>query len=475
MARTICIVALCLLVMCSSAAQAALISSVGLDIQSRPYRALSTKLDVGSVIVESAHAAVWKASGIVPTVANGLVAWADGRAGEVTIMGFDLIAPLNIATPTRNGEFLISQFSNDWQEGNPFVGKDAVNNKRAVVYDTVQLSAADLGNIEGSNPPSAPGQVIWTAGRQLTPVLVNPTATSVSQNVVGWINYPTGAGQTNGLDNNEIWIKPTAGAVPPPAALTGATNITPNSPNRREHLAGNGNTPVWQEFRSVGAYMPWAIAAYNRGPNTTTYFDPPADPTTGQPTKNFTQPDVCGNLLVYTQEENPAAAGNNPLLLHTNIYFRDLANSSAGAIAITTQGTAEKPAISKTTTVVNGQPIDCYVVVWQDHRTDATTSSFPGGNGETDYNWDIWGQEIRFNAGTGQYALFMDPFLIRSDVGRQTNVDIDGRDVVWQSQAPGSQDIYVWGAIVPEPCTLGLVLAGAGLSVLRRRPAKNPL
>ncbi|MEI7836120.1 MAG: PEP-CTERM sorting domain-containing protein, partial [Planctomycetota bacterium] len=317
-------------------------------------------------------------------------------------------------------------------------------------------------------PPASPALVIADTSsphlRQLTPVLVNPT--SGPQNCVAWVNHLTSA-ENPGYNDTEIWINRTTGPIPPPAALTGSTNITPNSPNRREHLAGNGNTLVWQEFRSVGDYMPWGIAAHSLGSNTTTYFDPPPDPTTGQPTKNFTQPDVCGNLLVYTQEENPAAAGNNPLLLHTNIYFRDLANSSAGAIAITTQGTAEKPAISKTTTLVNGQPVDSYVVVWSDHRNDASTSFYPGGNGETDYNWDIWGQEIRLVS--GQYALFMDPFLIHADAGRQTNPDIAGRDVVWQSQAPGSQDIYVWGAIVPEPCTLGLLLVGAGLAALRRR------
>ena len=133
------------------------------------------------------------------------------------------------------------------------------------------------------------------------------------------------------------------------------------------------------------------------------------------------------------------------------------------------EATAEKPAISKTTTVVDGQSVDCYMAVWQDHRNDSSTSFYPGGNGETDYHWDIWGQEIRLNTATGHYELYLDSFLIRSDVGRQTNVDIDGRDVVWQSQAPDSQDIYVWGAVVPEPSTLGLLLAGAGLAALRRR------
>lgn len=461
MSRSSALVASLTLLACSGVLPAGMVSGTispaALYIQSRPYRELSTGNTIGAIT------SVQKASGIVPTVGAGLVCWADGRGGEVVIMGYDLRNTANLADPSH-GEFIISAFGDGWQEGNPWVGYDSAGGNRQVAYDSVQINPAvpaanrDQGDIQGSVLPPSPAWLVQKTGVQLTPV----TTAYGSESVLAWTNRPgTPSTQFPGYTNTEIYIRRTS--------VPGVdTHITAGSPAPREHLCGNNTRLAWQELRydETNDVTSWDIGVYDLQTSSVRYLD--GLPAT--PGKNQIQPDLAGRLLVYTQEEDPAGTKA------TNIYFQDLDNPNASPLAVTTTGTAMKPAVSKVLWGSGASAVESYFVVWQDHRGDNTKSSYAGGNGETDYNWDIWGQEIRLDQLSGQYALYLSPFLIHGDAGRQTNPDIDGFDVTWQSQNyPGvngynfSENIYVWGALIPEPGSLGILTAGAVLAAIRRR------
>lgn len=416
------------------------ISPTAQFIQTMPYQQLSSENPIGPIL----PADIEKASGIVPSVGAGLAIWADGRSGEVAIMGFDLTNP-------AAGEFLISVPKNQWQEGNPFAGFSAASGSRWAVYDSANVGVAggDPGNIEGSHLPPAPTWLVQQPRRQRSPVFTNASV----QTHLSWMDYPGTQSQFPDA-NIDIYTAAIAEPIVTPLAMT---NVTAGMPAPRDCLAGDGRYLVWQELRyDEGADLTsWDVVVHDLQTSGFTYLD---GPVAG---RNQIAPDVSGDLVVWTQEEDPAGTGV------TNVYFQGL-GSAAGPAAITsftTSGGAAKAAISKVALPGRATTGESYFVVWQ--QRDDTTSWYPGGNGETDYNWDIWAQEIRFDGGTGEWALYKDPFLIRSDPGRQTNPDIDGLDVVWQSQAPDVEDIYVWGPI-PEPCT-GLVLVAGTLVLLARR------
>lgn len=426
------------------------ISPTAQYIQDRPYQELSTDNPIGTILPGD----IEKASGLVPSVGAGLAVWADGRSGEVAIMGFDLTDP-------AGGEFLISVPKNEWQEGNPFTGFSTAGWQRWTVYDSanVGVAAGDEGDIEGSSLPPAPTWLVQEPRRQRSPIFTN----TMEQTYLSWIDYPGTQSLFPGLPNKDIYTAPVTAPIVTPLAMT---NITAGDPAPRESLAGDGRYLTWQEYRydEVEDVASWDVVVYDLNTSGFTYID---GPVAG---KNQIDPDISGDLLVWTQEEDPAGTGA------TNIYFQDL-SSAFGPIAITTPGNpggdaAAKPAISMASTEgIEAEAMETCFVVWQDHHEDDSLSLYTGGNTEEDYNWDIWAQEIRYIE--GQWLPYLDPFLIRSDAGRQTNPDIDGLDVVWQSQAPGVQDIYVWGPI-PEPCT-GLVLM-LGMPVLlagRRRLARR--
>ena len=125
------------LLILSGLANADAISPTAEFIKTRPYLELSSEnwqpLNADNPAIDGPED-IEKASGIVPSVGHGRVVWADGRAGNVVIMGHDLI---NFAA----GEFLISKgnpLTDDWQEGNPFVGMDSVG-VRHTVYDADQV------------------------------------------------------------------------------------------------------------------------------------------------------------------------------------------------------------------------------------------------------------------------------------------------------------------------------------------------
>lgn len=454
MARSGSLFTVVVLFVCSGFAQAG-ISPIADFIQNRPYQELSTDNPIGGITAIE----IDKASGIMPSVCDGLVAWADGRSGRAVIVGFDLTK-----WPVDN-EFLISDEDDDWQEGNPSVGFNTFEGSRWVVYDAVNVSATgDDGDIQGSLPGTT--WLVQQAGKQLCPVSTN---VSYQQTYLAWIDYPGTTPLFVGYDNTDIYTAPVTGSRP----LTGLTNITSGNSAPRSSLAADGVHLVWQELQFDEDVDPdnpfWNVVVYDL-----TGASPPfsINIPLADVGKNQIDPDISGNLVVWTQEEDPGVGGSGD----TNIYFQDL-DSGIGPVAITTMGTAAKAAISKIMLgegegrlEASEEMMETCFVVWQDYREDDTQSFFVGGNGEWDYNWDIWGQELRVDGSTGEWDLYEDPFLIRGDSGRQTNPDIDGLDVVWQSQQDyNSEDIYVWGAPIPEPCTLLAAAAGLPLLLARRR------
>ena len=454
MARLGLILAGCVSLLFSGLAQAD-ISPTAEFIKTRPYSELNTDNPIGAIVAGD----IDKASGIVASVGNGLVAWADGRGGEVVIMGRDL-------TDVAGSEFLISVPKNQWQEDNPFVGWNTAGAYRWVVYDTNNTGVAggDPGNIEGAPPPTA---LATPALRQLSPVISNLP----QQDRVSWIHDYGTASAFPEPDTDIYTVTVTNPIVSP---LPGAVNITSN-PAPRDSLAAGGNYLVWQEMRSVGtpplATTSWDIAVYDFSNPGVSYIDAP---TVGL---NQVDPDVSGHLVVWTEIEDYETDGS---VKTSNIYFQDL-TAAVGPLAVTTTGSAAEAAISlvdldgfdgdgvRVEFAIDG-PTGSYFVVWQDHREDGSKSNFPTGNGEDDYNWDIWGQEIRYDGAASRWDLYKDPFFINDAkaAGRQTLPDIDGITVVWQSQAPNVEDIYVWGPVIPEPCTL-FVLAGGTVVLLAKR------
>lgn len=126
----------------SGIAHAGTISATAQYIKDRPYQEISTANPIGSILSGD----IEKASGIIPSVGRGLVAWADGRGGMVAIIGRDLTDP-------PGSEFLISDETDGWQEGNPFAGVIGApsSGDRRVVYDAanVAVTSGDLGDIQG--------------------------------------------------------------------------------------------------------------------------------------------------------------------------------------------------------------------------------------------------------------------------------------------------------------------------------------
>jgi len=448
------------MVLCAESAGASLSPSAQF-IRDREYRALSSK-EVGQVPVPVDPLLV-KASGIVPSVYDGLVAWADGRTGAVGIWGYDL---RNLA----RGEFIISDMTSGdgFQEGNPFVsgwnvpqnppGSGGGTLRRPVVtYDCAHISGGtEPGNVlfatDGGTSPWNYHTATAQPLTQRSPVYTN--------GMVVWVDDRNDAATSPadrfpGVPNTDIYaqqVDPATGGLIGPE-LPISTSAAP-----QDRLAADNGIVVWQELRRSASPFStdssWDIAGYDFA--TGTLFDV-FDDTTSGPAKNQIDPDISGNLVVWTQEEDPGGTGA------TNIYILSLLNAGAGPIPVTTTGTAAHPAVS--------MGPDGNFVVWQDYRLNRTPINYLGGNGEIDFQWDIWAQEVADDG-----TLVGDPFVVCDDPGRQTNPDIHGLDVVWQSQglepgsAPveGSEDIYVFGP-VPEPLSVALLVAGAPLLLLRSR------
>jgi hypothetical protein len=431
-------------------------------IRDRMYQPLSSK-DLSEVPVPVDPNLV-KASGVVPSISQKMVAWADGRTGTVGIWGYDL-------EDLPRGEFIVSDTTaaDNYQEGNPFVSGGATNGGGAprptaastavVVYDGAQInSGTEPGNCFFATDPGASP---WSYNTATTASLTQrcPVLTG---GLVAWVDDRNDAAtppmdRFPGNPNTDIYaqqVDPTTGA------LIGGEIVISASTAPQDYLAADNGVLVWQELRRSTAPFSgdssWDVVGYDVA--TASHFDV-IDDTTSGPAKNQIHPDISGNLVVWTQEEDPAGTGA------TNIYVASLLDPNAAPIPVTTTGTAARAAVSMG---ASGN-----FVVWQDYRRDTTKINYLGGNGELDYQWDIWCQEVAADG-----TLLGDAFMINGDPGRQTNPDICGLDVVWQTQglvdgATGSEDIYVIGPI-PEPSVAVLLLSGAALLVARRRRRAAP-
>jgi len=447
------------LLVCTAIAQGGISTSAEF-IRDREYHTLSSK-DISQVPVPVDSNLV-KASGIVPSVYDGLVAWADGRTGVVGIWGYEL---MNLP----RDEFIVSDTTatDGFQEGNPYVSAYGAIDSRdgipalaspvgpVVVYDGAQISGGvEPGNVFFANDSGvSPWNYYVATGQPLTqrsPVCTN--------GMVAWVDDRNDAAtppldRFTGIPNTDIYaqqVDPATGATIGPE-ITISTSYAP-----QDRLAADNGVLVWQELRRstvpFSGVSSWDIAGYAFGSG---HFDV-IDDTTSGPAKNQIDPDISGNLVVWTQEEDPSGTGA------TNIYIKSLLDPNSAPIPVTDTGTGARAAVS--------MGPDGHFVVWQDYRLDTTMITYLGGNTESDYQWDIWGQEVDANG-----TLIGDAFLINGDPGRQTNPDIYGLDVVWQTQglvspAVGSEDIYVIGP-VPEPVTVVLLLVGAPLLLVRRRTA----
>jgi len=450
MARICSMVGVSILLVVSGVVQGAVLSPDANFIKTREYLQFSTGNSIGPLAPDPNEPDVWKANGTLPSIGHGLAVWEDGRSGRQSVMGYVLTDP---------GEFLISDATDAWQEGNPFAGWNAAGGYVWSVYDADKVGppVGDFGDIQGSNTLPDPTWLVQETRRQRSPVFSNVPSPALT--ILSWIDHPETAPVLGGKDNIDIWTIP----VPPSPTFpltVGAVHITAGKPAPRDALAGDGRYLTWQEFREDANTLltSWDIVVYDLGgtyPDANDRFrciDKFPDVL-----KHQTVPDISGDLLVFTQTEDPA--GLSP---PTNIYFLDLSDPNSVPVAITTTGTATNAAIS----YKDGN----YFVVWQDYRLDGGMYDFTGF--ETDHNWDIWGQEISIDS-NGDWALHDGgPFLIRGDdgnvVGRQYFPDIDGLDVVWQVQDAGAGEVYVWGP-VPEPCTAIVVGITASFLLAARR------
>lgn len=412
------------LVLVSGVVHAAVLSPDATFIRDREYQVLNTDDSIGPLDA-NAFPSTWKANGTLPSIGSGLVVWEDGRSGKQSVMGFVLASP---------GEFLISDANDVWQEGNPFAGYNAAGGYVWTVYDAGDVEGAtDHGDIQGSAIPPSPDWLVQESMRQQSPVFTNYDGGEFPVTDLIWLHDPLTSG-LNGLPNIDIYKAGVPGGVLPSPLAGALDHITVGNAAPRDNLAADGRYITWQEFREDAATLntSWDIVVYDLIDANFRYIDGPVGGPTGL--KDLIDPDISGDLVVFTQVDDPTEASKT-----TNIHFLDLSDPNSVSVAVTTSGTADRAAISRH----DGN----YFVVWQERG--AGESDFTGN--ETDFNWDIWGQEITLD-GFDWVLHDGGPFLIRSDVGRQYFPDIDGLDVVWQSQDPDVGEVYVWGP-VPEPCT----------------------
>ncbi len=460
------------LLACSSSLLASPISAKDLltNPAYRTYHVLSTENPSLAGLSQPTTGAVAKASGIVPKIDNGLVAWADGRNGNAVICGYRLD---NIIT----GEFLVSNGDTSWQEGNPYVGSGII------VHDSIHSSSAggDPGNIDSATSTN------WSVASPAHQNIYSDPTDKYIQNssAIGGINS-----QIQGPDYAYVaWVDYRNTGTPVPAGVSGTNtdifyqrvDVTSGSPIDptpqsilsivpQNGLAMDGNLLAYTESRQSGVFADYKtqIAVHDLASNSEVAW-------LGDRAKNCHDADIAGNMVVWTQNE---ATGDDPLM---NIYMQSLVSGSS-LIQITTHGRADKAAISS---FMDGDE-ERFLVVWQQYEAgDAgdTDYNMIGGYTEKDHEWDIWCQEV-----SGDGSLIGSAFLVNTAVdnllhgpqsGRQTNPDIDGLDIVWQTQgldvnSEDVENIYVVGPmIVPEPTTMLLLLAGLPAVLGLRRNRKH--
>jgi beta propeller repeat protein len=201
--------------------------------------------------------------------------------------------------------------------------------------------------------------------------------------------------------------------------LTTKTRIPiSTAPGYQYNPVTNGNVVAWGDLRYNDDN--WDIYGYDLTTNAEFAICTAVD--------SQEQPAISGDIVVWIDARN----GN------ADIYGFDLRTQTEFPIctAARTQGPV---AISDN------------IVVWADNRDGVDIN----GDYYFEGNWDIYGYDLTTHT----------EFPICIADGLQISPSISGNTVVWMDDRNGDWDIY--GATIPEPCTLCLLGLG-GLALLRK-------
>jgi beta propeller repeat protein len=319
----------------------------------------------------------------------------------------------------------------------------------------------------------------------------------VSGNRVAWYEYRDG--------DYSLWVKDLAGGE--------ATCLTPNSTARIKSPSIDGNTVVWGALQPDGN---WDIYGYDLASQTEFSI------CTKFSQKLYPYPSVCGSYVVWQDYRN-SPMNVPPEFMNADIYGMDLRTGEEFQIC-TERYVQSHPKISGDLVVwgderdwilndmnVYGYDLSTGIefkitqdpepqvapdvsgnyVVWVDNREgsyfdiygmDLSTgeefpiclNSFGQGQPSIDGNLVVW-QDYRnpFPSGAGQGDIYgydlitHTEFLIAGGVADQSAPQISGNWVVW-TEMPLGGNPQIYGAYIPEPSSMALLLAGT-ITLLRKR------
>jgi len=225
-----------------------------------------------------------------------------------------------------------------------------------------------------------------------------------------------------------------------------------------------------------------SLYAYNLRTGKEQLVTPFFDPSTFEPVYNQS-PDISGNIVVYKKTATPDSEAPQ----YMDIYAYDLTTEEELPIRVTPFGDVDNPYCEENFPVTNGD-----IVVWWDSRGSVYWSGDPWN---TSYDNSIVGYDLSTNTeflvgGTNSiygHPRISDDIVVwtdyegvyghdlsTSDIFLIAEVDkfageakISGDFVIWTEEGEFGDVIY--GAYIPEPATLSLLLAGAGFLAWKRR------